>query len=407
MREALFAIVLLIGGCVCTVKGEWYEFAPEGANISQGILRDVISHCDEQGRRTAYEPDYVTYCHEATHMVNSRVRQVVAGARKNAFYVGGNRVCVLVEPNCRLSDVAPLVAQQFRNSTYQLYFVDQQKYWNDCPLYILDEWTAYCNGAQAANELGVDPHGEFERVQWFCHYADCVVAAVKQRDPNYAQLKELVAFVDWQKQRAQAMLGQTTTAPANQCIGGQCFIGGGCNTGACGQPQYQQPMRVISKPVVKPIPAPTFQPLSPPPPVTTPAIAGPPGPPGKDGKDGSDATCECGPKWAGLDIRLGLIESSLTKIKEQKPPEAPALPQAEQHVVVIADHNAPYWQHLAAEIERTKRTYHGVQESTLPPFLEGIHPQAVVYRNSIPIRIVKGQYPVEDLLARLSRGDPI
>lgn len=81
--------------------------------------------------------------------------------------------------------------------------------------------------------------------------------------------------------------------------------------------------------------------------------------------------------------------------------------QSEQHVVVVADHNAPYWQRLAEAIAKAQQTYHGIQDSPLPDFPIGIHPQAVVYRNSVPIRIVKGQRDVDDLLSRLSRGDAI
>jgi hypothetical protein len=90
------------------------------------------------------------------------------------------------------------------------------------------------------------------------------------------------------------------------------------------------------------------------------------------------------------------------------PPQPPTTPpDPEQHVVIVADHNAPYWQRLASAIEDVKKTYHGLQQSDLPTFPVGIHPQAVIYKNSVPIRIVKGQHDVENLLTRLSRGEPI
>lgn len=116
--------------------------------------------------------------------------------------------------------------------------------------------------------------------------------------------------------------------------------------------------------------------------------------------------CQCqptdiGPVLVKLDEVLAVCSTPPPVVAP--PTEAPA----EEHVVVVADHNAPYWQRLAEAIANTKKTYSGVQDTTLPNFPIGVHPQAVVYRNSVPVRIVKGQYDVEALLSRLARGEPI
>lgn len=195
-------ILLLLASVACA---EWYRYNPAGAVDGQGILQDVTSRCDEQGRRTAYEPDRVTYCHEATHMLNSRIRKAAGGNRVNAFYVGGGMAVVLKEPGVQLRTVAGYVSPELRNSTYKLYFIEQAQHWNNEPLYVLDEWSAYCNGSQAARELGCDPHGTHERAIWFCHFADCVVKAVREHDPDYTQLQDLTEFVEWQKARAKKL----------------------------------------------------------------------------------------------------------------------------------------------------------------------------------------------------------
>lgn len=191
-----FLLLVSAGGA------QWHTFSPPGSVDGRGILADVLSRCDAQGRRNAYEPDRVTYCHELTHQLNSRIRNSTRGNRLNALYVGEGRAMILSEPNIRLQTVAQYVDPKYRNSTYQLYFVSMRQYWDNQPLYVLDEWTAYCNGAQAARELRCDEHGSNDRAMWFCHYADCLVAAVKEHDPKYAQLAELTAFVDWQKKRS-------------------------------------------------------------------------------------------------------------------------------------------------------------------------------------------------------------
>lgn len=114
--------------------------------------------------------------------------------------------------------------------------------------------------------------------------------------------------------------------------------------------------------------------------------------------------CECQPcDLSEVNAKLDALAGQVGGIT----PIPPAQPQSEQHVVIVADQNAPYWQRLAEQVERTKQTYHGVQVAGLPKFPVGLHPQAVVYRNSVPVRIVKGQYEVEALLSRLARGESI
>lgn len=194
-------IALLAAGLAA--HGQWYEYQPAGATCGPNILADVLSHCDAYGKRTAKSDDKVTFTHEGTHMVNSQIRNAI-GHNHNAFYVGGGRAYVLAEPKVTLREVATYVTR-FRNSTYELYFVQQAHDWNDHPLYIFDEWSAYANGSRAAKELHVDNHGEWDRANWFCYYASCLVEAVKERDPHYPQLGELLEFVDWQTRRVATL----------------------------------------------------------------------------------------------------------------------------------------------------------------------------------------------------------
>lgn len=217
---------------------------------------------------------------------------------------------------------------------------------------------------------------------------------------------------------------------------------GGCSPGwgSC-QPQYYQPRQQQGPqpdgnftPPVGSQGTPQFSPClpSPPPLPTPPGVQNPPCPPQptidwaafeKQQKERHDALlaaqaegfksivvaingnkCNCQP------TDLTEINTKLDALAVSCKPTTPAPPAqlaAEEHVVVVADHNAPYWQRLAEAMQQTKKTYHGVQEAQLPAFPVGIHPQAVVYRNSVPVRIVKGQYEVEGLLSRLARGEPI
>ncbi len=208
----------------------WRHYNPQGSVNGQGILQEVLTRCDAQGRQNAYEPDLVTYCHEATHQLNGRIRNTLPG-NWNAFYVGGdNGLCaILPEPRVTLEQAAQFVPQNLRTDTFQLYFVQMSQYWNNQPLYILDEWVAYTNGAQAAKELRVDPHGTNERAVWFCTYADCVLRAVETYDPSYTHTEQLREFIRWHKGRVNGLTGQQIagyTAPqapaAQMCVNGQC-----------------------------------------------------------------------------------------------------------------------------------------------------------------------------------------
>lgn len=216
---------------------------------------------------------------------------------------------------------------------------------------------------------------------------------------------------------------------------------GGCFGGSC-QPQYyyQQPSRPQQRPqpdgdctpqVGSPN-TPQFQPLPPPPPVQTPPLTPPQPAPtvdwdawDKQQRERQEAILEA--QKVGFESvvkaiselpRCNCKETNLTEVNAKldqlitassKAPAVPPAtqPAAEEHVVVVADHNAPYWQKLAEQLAKTRQTYKGVQDTTLPNFPIGIHPQAIVYRNSVPVRIVKGQHEVDDLLSRLSRGDAI
>jgi hypothetical protein len=87
----------------------------------------------------------VGYVHENTHGVNSKLRKTVGG---NCFFIMPYNAFVKFEStpqNISLSHVAQRC--EYRGSIYNLYLINAQQWWNDTPLYVYDEWSAYMNGS--------------------------------------------------------------------------------------------------------------------------------------------------------------------------------------------------------------------------------------------------------------------
>lgn len=140
----------------------------------------------------------VNAAHETTHGVNSRLRQMYSGG-VNAFFVGyGGRAFVCREPRLRLSDVLPRVPTDVRDDGAGLYLQQQQRDWNGQPLYVLDEWTAYVNGATVGFDIGKPEWLELQRAIEFCGYATALLCAIEDLDPGYADKAALAEFVSWQ-----------------------------------------------------------------------------------------------------------------------------------------------------------------------------------------------------------------
>lgn len=140
----------------------WIEYLPTKKSGIPGILGDVEDHLP--AKHPYKEPDKVTWTHEGTHGVNAYCRMANNNGGRlniNCFYLLNNRAFMLTEPSFKLSDVAKKTPPSLRERTYASYLIAQAKYWNDDPLYIFDELSAYLNGAKAGIQLGMDERAEY------------------------------------------------------------------------------------------------------------------------------------------------------------------------------------------------------------------------------------------------------
>lgn len=187
------------------LKVKWHIYNPPGSTTGR-ILEEVRTRLNGRENSTYRSSDLINYAHEGTHGLNSKMRNAMGGAGWNSFYVGGGFCVVLKEPRITINMVAQRVPSNLRTGQYQLYLVSQAGAWNDHPLYILDEWSAYCNGTQCANEMGIDYGGTDRFMMEFVEFSRILVAVVKERDPNYSDMENLTNFVEWQTIRSKGLL---------------------------------------------------------------------------------------------------------------------------------------------------------------------------------------------------------
>ena len=193
-REALIAAAVLLilgwllGVAVSSCRGEW-EQHPTPNHVS--LISELESRLP---RNHPYrEPDIVMTGHECTHGVNSYFRNA-RGGRWNAFYTFGGMVCYLQEPPVRLADVAVAVPYDRRGRHYHLYLIQGQGDWQNQPLYILDELTAYMNGAAVGFEQGLQDRAQdsLQSAREFIVYAKCLCRLLRERQITRPDIEDFV-----------------------------------------------------------------------------------------------------------------------------------------------------------------------------------------------------------------------
>lgn len=188
-------------------KAAEFHFNPPGSINGQGLLQEVWSRSGPERNQVA-NGDPVLKTHECTHFVNHTIAGW-AGTNTFGFYVGNGRAHVFTEPRVSVATVRTYVQPQFQDNLFRMYLVNQgnERPWKPLDV-IVDEWIAYLNGWQGAVENNcTDQWSELKYAKQFSYYVDCLVAAIKQHDPQYAQLSEFEIFVAQQKQRLAQLEG--------------------------------------------------------------------------------------------------------------------------------------------------------------------------------------------------------
>ena len=139
-----------------------------------------------------------TNAHETSHMISSQLRNEYKG-NLNGFYYNGMSGILIKQPNLTIKDVATYIPENLRGYRYQLYFVDQLKYWNDSPLYIMEEWNCYRIGGSVA-VIDYQQNKDIERTDAvagafeFMIYSTALYMAIRDYDPVYFKNNKQFSF---------------------------------------------------------------------------------------------------------------------------------------------------------------------------------------------------------------------
>lgn len=153
-------------------------------SIKDGIYGDVISHC----KNPVTNEGRYTNVHETSHFISSELR--FGRKRQNGFYILDGKAVILDQPNITINDIIEYVPPNIRGYRYRLYFINQQKYWNEQPLYILEEWNCYILGGMCAIE-DFNNNKKLERTDAvagmfeFMIYSIATAMCIKDKDKNY------------------------------------------------------------------------------------------------------------------------------------------------------------------------------------------------------------------------------
>lgn len=196
------------------IEPKWTSYQPlrQVSNLGK-VLSDVEGHL--KAGHIYRDSDKITWTHEGTHGINSDLRQKFSRGGNcciaymdnkpvfkslehiNGFYVLNNKACIINEPQSSVTAAAHEVPRSLQGTSFNLYMVQQARSWNDSPLYIFDEFSAYTNGSDCRLDLGIQQRQESTlQMLEFGVYAMCLAKACNSDDPQFKN------FLRWQLTRA-------------------------------------------------------------------------------------------------------------------------------------------------------------------------------------------------------------
>jgi hypothetical protein len=171
------------------------------------VLGDIIAHCVDNGVYASN--DYEEYAHEATHGIASDIRQYYRGTC-NGVYVLNDRAVVWPIPPCTIAQALDGVekGQVYRDTIWAY------KQWNENPLYLFDELTAYTNGLQCALELDIEPaqvKHDFAAIDELRRYCKALTVYIDSHKLKYDYNKDLTTYIDFNERLLDKLQSKAVT----------------------------------------------------------------------------------------------------------------------------------------------------------------------------------------------------
>jgi hypothetical protein len=172
----------------------------------ESVHSDVLVHTKSEIFGTKHGRS--TSAHENTHQINSELRNFYTPELKrrvNAFYVLNGNAALVDEPDVKMSFVKQFVPESLRSFRWKTHFTNDD--WEDRPLYIMDEWSAYIIGAKCSVDDFKANRQSTKIVSGcldFSLYTVALCIAIKEGDPEYWKNNiQFKSFVIWQLKEAK------------------------------------------------------------------------------------------------------------------------------------------------------------------------------------------------------------
>lgn len=219
MRYILWAILIVLSFQVYSQEPEFIKVPIVAVRIKeQSAYADIVNHARDpyfssEGR--------VTNGHESTHDINNDLSGTTKWT-KDGFYLMYGKGIIIDRPKLTRPQINPFIPGSLRASRYDLYF-STQKYGGDSPLYTLDEWVAYTNGAEVCVDdikNGVYKDDRVDGVEAcleFSIYTIALSMAIERHDPTYWRDNvKYKTFILWNLKRAERLFYEGVKHKVNQ-----------------------------------------------------------------------------------------------------------------------------------------------------------------------------------------------
>lgn len=177
------------------------------------IFYDVDSHI--AAGHNYYGVHEENSVHEITHGVNGVLR---IRYDKPSFYCLNDVIFVLENTkSTRLTHAQQFLPKDLIGDAYQHYMIEQRRSWDDYPLYIFDEWSAYINGVACIVELiksgnFVQTDDTFRptlgKMLQMAAYSAAIIAAVMTNEADY-DIIPVLEFWNYQYDRSIKLLSES------------------------------------------------------------------------------------------------------------------------------------------------------------------------------------------------------